>query len=147
MKQVTDTEIKKLQDNLQRIREAGKWSAEEFGEMIGVTKQTIRNLENKVTPMSKTQYIAIRSVLDYEMKERQNDNVLNSTVNLCLNSDGLPDAKLKQAWAFVEGASKTNLDSDLLLAGLATFIGMAAAVEALTNKTTEAWIAKILKKL
>lgn len=146
MKKVTDKEIEKLQDNLQIIRQAGKWTAEEFGEMIGVTKQTIRNLENKITPMSKTQYIAIRSVLDYEIEERQNDNVLISTVNLCLNSDNLPDANVKQARAFVQGASKTSLDSTYILAGLATLIG-AAALEALTNKATEGWMAKILKKL
>ena len=82
MKNYTEGEIAKLQDNLLLIRKAGGWSAEEFGDMIGVTKQTISNLENKKTLMSKTQYIAIRAVLDYEMAERPDDKVLISTVNL-----------------------------------------------------------------
>ena len=37
MKKFTAKEIKNLQNNLQLIRQAGGWSAEEFGEMIGVT--------------------------------------------------------------------------------------------------------------
>ena len=49
MQKFTAKEIKNLQNNLQLIRQAGGWSAEEFGEMIGVTKQTIRNLEKKTT--------------------------------------------------------------------------------------------------
>ena len=56
--------IEKLQKNLQAIRQAGGWTAEEFGNMIGVTKQTVRNLENHVTDMTKTQYIATRTVLE-----------------------------------------------------------------------------------
>ena len=67
MKEYTGSDIERLQDNLALIRKAGGWSAEEFGDMIGVTKQTISNLENKKTPLSKTQYIAIRAVLDYEI--------------------------------------------------------------------------------
>ena len=43
----TESEIAKLQDNLLLIRKAGGWSAGEFGDLIGVTKQTISNLENK----------------------------------------------------------------------------------------------------
>lgn len=83
MKNYTEKEITRLQNSLQLIRQAGGWSAEEFGEMIGVTKQTISNLENKKTIMSKTQYIAIRAVLDWEIAERENDALLTSTVDLC----------------------------------------------------------------
>ena len=69
MGKYSDTDITKLQNNLLLIRNAGGWTAEVFGDMIGVTKQTISNLENKKTEMTKTQYIAIRAVLDYEMEE------------------------------------------------------------------------------
>ena len=67
MGKYSDTDITKLQNNLLLIRNAGGWTAEVFGDMIGVTKQTISNLENKKTEMTKTQYIAIRAVLDYEI--------------------------------------------------------------------------------
>ena len=152
MKNYTEQEIAKLQDNLMLIRKAGKWSAEEFGDMIGVTKQTISNLENKKTPMTKTQYIAIRTVLDYEMSERPNDKVLTSTINLCLNSENLSDMDIKQAQAFVEGATKTGLDNKAIAGGLAALIG-SAATEALLIPLAApialgaagAWLSKIIK--
>ncbi len=75
-------DITKLQNNLLLIRNVGGWTAEVFGDMIGVTKQTISNLENKKTEMTKTQYIAIRAVLDYEMEENPNREMLKAAVNL-----------------------------------------------------------------
>ena len=155
MKEYTGSEFERLQDNLALIRKAGGWSAEEFGDMIGVTKQTISNLENKKTPLSKTQYIAIRAVLDYEIAERAehgDDTVLASTVNLCLNSEGLSDDEIKKAQAFVEGATRTGLDKAATAAGLVALIGAAAAeaifvpfVGPLVTGST-LWIAKLLKK-
>ena len=150
MKNFTDNEIAKLQDNLFLIRKAGGWSAEEFGDMIGVTKQTISNLENKKTPMSKTQYIAIRAVLDYEIAERKNDTALTSAVNLFLNSDDLSKDDVKKAQAFVEGATKTGLDTAAIAGGVAALIGIAAveAIPLFTPALVEAgtWLAKIMKK-
>ena len=60
-------EIERLQDNLLLIRRAVGWTAEEFGERIGVTRQTINNLEAKRNKLNKTQYIAMRAILDVEM--------------------------------------------------------------------------------
>lgn len=60
-------EITRLQDHLLLIRMAVGWTAEEFGDRIGVTRQTINNIENGRNKLSKTQYIAMRSVLDAEM--------------------------------------------------------------------------------
>ena len=48
-------EIERLQDNLLLIRRAAGWTAEEFGERIGVTRQTINNLEAKRNKLNKTQ--------------------------------------------------------------------------------------------
>ena len=93
-------------------------------DMIGVTKQTISNLENKKTEMTKTQYIAIRAVLDYEMEENPNREILKSAVNLALHSDEVSEEDQKKIQAFVSGAQKTGLDS-------------AAA--------SGAWLAKLLK--
>ena len=44
-----------LQDNLSSVRKIAGWTTEEFGDKIGVTKQTISNLENKKTAMTRTQ--------------------------------------------------------------------------------------------
>ena len=148
MKKFTAKEIKNLQNNLQLIRQAGGWSAEEFGEMIGVTKQTIRNLEKKTTEMSKTQYIAIRAVLDYEIADRPDDKVLATTVNLCLNSEDLSEQDKKKAQVFLEGASKTNLDDDVLAAGLISLVGSVTALTLMSMSSvngTVKWLSKVLK--
>lgn len=60
-------EIIRLQNNLLLIRRAVGWTAIEFGEKIGVTRQTINNLENGRNKLNKTQYLAMRSVLDTEI--------------------------------------------------------------------------------
>ena len=148
MKNYTEGEIAKLQDNLLLIRKAGGWSAEEFGDMIGVTKQTISNLENKKTVMSKTQYIAIRAVLDYEIADRPDDKVLATTVNLCLNSEDLSEQDKKKAQVFLEGASKTNLEDDVLAAGLISLVGSVTALTLMSMSSvngTVKWLSKVLK--
>ncbi len=65
-------EIKKLQSNLSSLRRLAGWTAEDLGRKVGVTKQTVSNLENNRTRMSKTQYIALRTVFDYEARKNQN---------------------------------------------------------------------------
>ena len=82
-----ETQIKKLQQNLTPIRKIAGWTAEVLGDKIGVTKQTISNLENNKTPMSFTQYIAIRSVLDYEIANNEENEVLPKVVALLLDCE------------------------------------------------------------
>ena len=65
-------EIEKLQHNLSSLRKLAGWTAEDLGRKVGVTKQTVSNLENCRTSMSKIQYIAIRTILDYEARSNQN---------------------------------------------------------------------------
>lgn len=60
-------EILRLQQNLLLLRRTVGWTADEFGERIGVTRQTINNIENGRNRLTKTQYIAIRSVLEAEI--------------------------------------------------------------------------------
>ena len=85
-------QIKRLQQNLSSIRKIAGWTAEVLGDKIGVTKQTISNLENKKTPMNFTQYIAIRSILDSEIENNKKNEVLPKVVALLLDSgDELDD--------------------------------------------------------
>ena len=60
-------EIIRMQNHLLLIRRTVGWTAEEFGEKIGVTRQTINNIEGGRNKLTKTQYIAMRSVLDAEI--------------------------------------------------------------------------------
>ena len=66
-------EIVRMQDHLLLIRMAVGWTAEEFGDRIGVTRQTINNIESGRNKLTKTQYIAMRSVLDAEMLQSPDD--------------------------------------------------------------------------
>lgn len=82
-----EKQIKKLQQNLSSIRKIAGWTAEVLGDKIGVTKQTISNLENQKTQMNFTQYIAIRSVIDAEIESNKDNEVLPKVVALLLDSD------------------------------------------------------------
>lgn len=79
-------QIRKLQQNLSAIRKIAGWTAEVLGDKIGVTKQTISNLENQKTTMNFTQYIAIRYVLDAEIQNNKENEVLPKVVALLLDS-------------------------------------------------------------
>ena len=72
---ITDEQIKRLDEILLLVRGATGWSAQEFGDRIGVTRQTINNLEThrRDCHLTKIQYIAIRSVLDEEIETHPED--------------------------------------------------------------------------
>ena len=68
--QYSNQKFKILQANLSSIRNIANWTAKELGAKIGVTKQTISNLENsngQTNNLNSTQYLAIRSVIDHEI--------------------------------------------------------------------------------
>jgi DNA-binding XRE family transcriptional regulator len=79
--------ISRLQHNLSAIRKIAGWTTEQMGEKIGVSKQTISNLENEKNPMNFTQYIAIRSVLDYEVETNPENDVLPKVMHILLDSN------------------------------------------------------------
>ena len=134
-----EIQINKLQQNLSSIRRIAGWTAEVLGDKIGVTKQTISNLENQKTPMSFTQYIAIRSVLDYEIENNKENEVLPKVVMLLLDSE---DELEKDEYSKVQdvvgtvaataagGAPTEKLDSvfDILIESLPFMIPIIGAI-------------------
>lgn len=148
MDKYSDKDITKLQNNLLLIRNAGGWTAEEFGDKLGVTKQTISNLENKKTEMTKIQYIAIRAVLDYEMEKNPNNELLRSAVNLAFYSEEVSEEDQKKIQALVSGAQKTGLDNAAIIAAIGVLSSVAA--DALVSPAFLAsygsWMDKLLKK-
>lgn len=70
---ITNEEMERFNDIFPLVRKTVGWSAEEFGDKIGVTRQTISNLETKKIKISKTTYIAMRFVLDEEMEEHPDE--------------------------------------------------------------------------
>ncbi|MBE6815675.1 MAG: helix-turn-helix transcriptional regulator [Ruminococcaceae bacterium] len=125
-----ERQIKVLQQNLASIRKIAGWTTEELGEKIGVTKQTISNLENNKSPMNFTQYIAIRAVLDCEIENRKNeDDILANVVELLLDhSDELDEDSYKKVTESIStvAAAAAGGVTGTTLAGL--FTGLALPV-------------------
>lgn len=84
-KEKKQKKVQLLQQNLCSIRKITGWTAEQLGEKIGVTKQTISNLENSKTQMNLTQYIAIRSILDYEIESNRDNIALPQVINILVD--------------------------------------------------------------
>lgn len=106
-------EIVRMQDNLLLIRRTVGWTAEEFGEKIGVTRQTINNIESGRNKLTKTQYIAMRSVLDAEMARAPKE-----TEMLKVLLDVLVDHPEKYSpESKAELMSKANMMTPSILAG------------------------------
>jgi len=74
-----------LQENLRSIRKIAGWTADNLGEKIGVSKQTISNMENGKTQMTLTQYIAIRAVLDFEIVSNPENTVLPQVIDILVD--------------------------------------------------------------
>lgn len=74
--------ISTMQKYLQILRKINGWTAERLGRKIGVTKQTISNLENNKVAMTRTQYIALRTIFEYEVREIGTNDVLKMV--LCI---------------------------------------------------------------
>ncbi|MGH2232989.1 helix-turn-helix transcriptional regulator, partial [Enterococcus faecalis] len=101
-------QINRLQQNLSSIRKIAGWSAETLGNKIGVTKQTISNLENKKTPMTFTQYIAIRAVLDAEIETNKDNEALPKVISILLDSvDSIDDNEYKDVQKSVATVTAT----------------------------------------
>ena len=56
--------IENFQDSLRLVRHLMNFGVEDFAEAIGVTRQTVNNLETKKSKLSATQYIAIAALTD-----------------------------------------------------------------------------------
>jgi len=80
-----DSQVLLLQQNLAAIRKIAGWTAEQLADRIGVTKQTISNLETGKTPMNLTQYIAIRAILDHEIETNKENTVLPQVVTILVD--------------------------------------------------------------
>ena len=64
--------IDKFQDNLGIIRKVAGWTTQELADEIGVARQTVSNLETGKTPMTKLQYLALRTVFNAEIARCKN---------------------------------------------------------------------------
>jgi len=85
------TDIEKLQRSLHLIRKAAGWTAEELGNKIGVTKQTISNLETLKSRMTKTQYLAIQLVISQKIASSPDNLTLVKIMEFVMDADDADD--------------------------------------------------------
>lgn len=112
-------EIVRFQKNMLLIRRTVGWTAEEFGDRVGVTRQTINNLEKNNRDkfkLNKTQYIAMRSVLDAEIARCPEET---ETLRLILDMlvDHPENYKSEDKQLLLD---KANMITPSILAGTAT---------------------------
>ena len=109
-------EIVRMQENLLLIRRTVGWTAEEFGEKIGVTRQTINNIESGRNKLTKTQYIAMRSVLDAEMAQAPEETeMLKVLLDVLVDHPEKYSSENRD-----ELLSKANMMAPSILAGTST---------------------------
>ena len=157
-----EKQISLLQQNLSSIRKIAGWTSEELGDKIGVTKQTISNLENNKTPMNFTQYIAIRAVLDCEIEENKDNELLPKVIDVLLeHGDKMEEENYKKvqegiaavAVATSSGITKATLMSmftSLVLPSLSTMgLSLINPIGAIVGTATwvvgSKWLKSLLK--
>lgn len=64
---IDDKEVERFENIFPLIKRIVGWSADTFGKKIGVSRQTINNLEKKKYKLPKPTYVAMRYVLDEEI--------------------------------------------------------------------------------
>lgn len=127
--------IERLQNSLTIIRKVAGWSAEDLGNLIGVTKQTISNIENKKTPMTLTQYIAIRAIIDYEIQNNPESADLQTVVTLLVDNDDedLTEEQVKtkkENIQLITKAAAGGLGGSALISAICSFVSTAGSVSA-----------------
>ena len=85
--------VKDIMDNVIKKMQLAGWTSEELGKKVGVTKQTISNLETGRSQMTKMQYIAIRTVLEYQAQNNEN---LAKALHLVLDDENASEKQQKE---------------------------------------------------
>lgn len=146
MKMYTEEAKARLQTNLATIRKAAGWTAADLGELIGVTKQTISNLENNRTPMTKTQYIAIRAILDHELRDNPDNESLAQVINILLDEENLSEEdciKVQSTIAYITSAKEKRLNTAAITASVAALVATVGVGLVGSAAATPLWIEAI----
>lgn len=125
-----EEKIKRLQDNLRFIRAIAGWTTADLGKLIGVSKQTISNLEMGKTNLGLLYYLAIRSVLEQELDEYPQNIALAEAVYILLDLEAEPGSaifgQLKSVVSTVAAAAAGGEHGDKLNE---TFIRLTSSID------------------
>ena len=81
--------IEVMQRYLPSLRKIAGWTAEDLGKRLGVTKQTISNLENKKVNITKIQYIALRVIFENEIRNVATNATLKRAICILFYNDAV----------------------------------------------------------
>ena len=70
-----------LQKYLPLLIRACNMNTEEFGELLGITSQALRNIIFEKSKLTKSMFMAIMTVLDYQRTEGENHATVNTLIN------------------------------------------------------------------
>ena len=130
-----DIKITRLQDNLSSLRKLAGWTAEELGNQLGVTKQTISNLETKKTQMNRMQYIAIRAVFEKRCYELGENQILKQAIDILVDRDidGTEYANMKNGFYETANAAASGVSFTALQGIMNSFIPGAFLVSVVSD--------------
>lgn len=87
-----NSHIERLQKYLSAIRKVAGWSSERLAELLGISRPVIVALETRHYNMTVTQYIAIRALLNGQIKLTGND-ILGRVINILVDRDDISESK------------------------------------------------------
>lgn len=67
---IEQKDIENMQTKLKLVRQTLGLGVNDFAGIMGVTRQTVYNIENYKAPLTQTQYLAIRSIIDLSLNEQ-----------------------------------------------------------------------------
>lgn len=95
-----DPEIRKFQRNMETLRKVADLSAKDLGEVISVSKQTIRNMEavEPVAEINSDHYIKLRSAIEdvADQREKGGDHLLREAIEVLLNDQNDKEVEEEQ---------------------------------------------------
>lgn len=149
MLEPTEVKIQRLQKNLSLLRGVAGWSAEHLADILGVTRQTIVNLESsKGYRMSKMQYIAIRAVLEAESKDNP---TLGQVIHLLVDQENVAKSATDEVQRTIAAASSglgrragSAAAGLAAAAALAPVLGAAGISAVMTAAAASSWILSII---
>lgn len=134
--------VQRLQRDLPTIRVVAGWSVEHLANLLDVSRQTVMNLENlSKSKMTTIQYLAIRSLLDAEVKESGN-RTLKTVIEILVDRDDIPESQKDEIRNQVQKVSSSigprvgaSTRSEKTISALATVLtGMVWTINYLNKK-------------
>ncbi len=109
--------VNRLRENLPEIRKIAGMSGEEFGQFLGMSRQSVSKLETKTSVLSVAQYVAIRHILDAWMIRHPENKTLPRIIHLLLDERrlwGHPYTQLQDIAKSIAASTMSGVGRDTI---------------------------------